>query len=270
MSDNMNSFMPFSGARRTGFRAYDSQSFNHSDANEVPVFYRSHSTMAFQDERNSSEIDPWRLREDRTPTGFHSIPFFPGQPHIRQQTYVPHNGNMERIFNPRLREIFQHSPPRFTFQTNTQVVPPVIENSKSTVLSKLKKEVYNPTPKLLSRNLSLYYRDKYNRVNGLTERKKDNDEDGKRCAICLEDFEPKEEVMTTPCKHMFHEDCIVPWLTSHSQCPVCRFVISETVRGNPSSFNNNDNISLEPNDQIDGELLSILRAMEEAFHLTSH
>lgn len=186
--------------------------------------------------------------------------------HSRQQTYA-HNGNLGRSFNPRLRESFRHSPPRFTLQTNTQV-PPVVENSNSTALSKLKKEVYNPTPKHLARRLSLYYRD--NAANALKERKKEKDEDGKSCAICLEDFEPKEEVMITPCNHMFHEDCIVPWITNKGQCPVCRFVICEKMGGNPASFNSNDNTNLEPSVLIAGELLSILRAMEEAFHISSH
>ncbi|KAJ1441877.1 Zinc finger, RING-type [Sesbania bispinosa] len=266
MSRNMNNFTPLPGLWRTGVRAYDAHTSNNSESNEVPVFYRSRSTRA-TDERSSGVLDSLQFWDVRTPTGHHSIPNFPAQqPHSRQQQTYVHNGDMGRGFNPRFRDIFLQPPLRSTHQTSTQV-PPVVENSKSTVLSKLRKQVYNPTPKRLVRKLSLYYRD--NAVKDVKERVKEKDEDGKRCAICLEDFEPKEEVMLTPCNHMFHEDCIVPWLTSKGQCPVCRFVICEKVRGNSSSFNRNDIANLEPSDLIAGELLSILRAMEEAFQLGS-
>jgi len=173
-----------------------------------------------------------------------------------------------RGYNPTRREVFQHSPSRSTStpQTNTQVPKPV-ENSKSTLLSKLRKVVYDPTPKRLARKVSLYYRG--NAANDLKESVKEKKEDGMRCTICLEDFEAKEEVMLTPCNHMFHEDCIVTWLTSKGQCPVCRFVIFEGVKEKTSSYNRNDITNLEPEGVISAELLSVLRAMEEAFNLES-
>lgn len=46
MSHNMNNFTPLPGLWRTSARAYDTQISNNSEANEVPVFYRSHSTRA--------------------------------------------------------------------------------------------------------------------------------------------------------------------------------------------------------------------------------
>ncbi|KAG4385594.1 hypothetical protein AAZX31_12G123200 [Glycine max] len=259
MSRNMNNFTHLLGPWQTDFRSNDGHTFNHRESNEVPVFYRSHSTHV-TDDRSSGVLARQRFSDFRNPLGFHSIPNFPAPPPRRQQIHV-HNEDMRR-----LREIFLQPPQRSTFQINTQAPPPV-EISKSTALSKLKKVVHDPPPKRYARRVSLYYRN--NVAKPWKEKEKEKDEDGKSCAICLEDFEPSEEVMLTPCNHMFHEDCIVPWLTSKGQCPVCRFVIFEIERGNQSSFNNNDIANLEPSNIINREFLSILRAMEEDFQLSS-
>ena len=43
------------------------------------------------------------------------------------------------------------------------------------------------------------------------------------CSVCLMDFKEGEKGRFLPrCFHCFHVDCIDMWLTSHSDCPVCR------------------------------------------------
>ncbi|EYU18053.1 hypothetical protein MIMGU_mgv1a024936mg, partial [Erythranthe guttata] len=49
------------------------------------------------------------------------------------------------------------------------------------------------------------------------------------CSVCLEDLsgggDEGEEVLllSMPCSHIFHGDCIKKWLRTSHYCPLCRF-----------------------------------------------
>ncbi|KAI9250315.1 hypothetical protein BY458DRAFT_26846 [Sporodiniella umbellata] len=53
----------------------------------------------------------------------------------------------------------------------------------------------------------------------LSEKEKSQEAD---CAVCKDTFERTEQVIQLPCEHIFHDDCIRPWLKLNSTCPVCR------------------------------------------------
>ncbi|XP_031395064.1 uncharacterized protein LOC116206359 [Punica granatum] len=137
-------------------------------------------------------------------------------------------------------------------------------DEQKAVLKKLKKEIYNPSPKRFSRRVSLYYREQARNGASAAMRNGPDDDDDKRCAICLEDFEPREEVRVTPCDHMFHEECISPWVKSHGQCPVCRSVFCDRLRQNQSSYNNNNARTFMGNELLAQEIASMIQVVEEA------
>lgn len=63
-----------------------------------------------------------------------------------------------------------------------------------------------------------------------------------QCPICLDEFEAASEGKEMPCKHKFHNGCIVPWLELHSSCPMCRFQLpADEAKPDSESRINDDN-----------------------------
>ncbi|XP_003475198.1 E3 ubiquitin-protein ligase RNF133 [Cavia porcellus] len=48
---------------------------------------------------------------------------------------------------------------------------------------------------------------------------------GDSCIICFEPYKPNDTIRILICKHIFHKNCIDPWILSHGTCPVCKFDI---------------------------------------------
>ena len=49
------------------------------------------------------------------------------------------------------------------------------------------------------------------------------DEAATTCSVCLGAFQAGETVRLLPvCLHLYHVECIDPWLEAHSTCPLCR------------------------------------------------
>lgn len=44
-----------------------------------------------------------------------------------------------------------------------------------------------------------------------------------QCLICLDDYNPEDELRVLTCKHAFHQGCVDRWLeTGRNNCPACR------------------------------------------------
>jgi len=46
------------------------------------------------------------------------------------------------------------------------------------------------------------------------------------CSICLEEFKYDEELKKLKCAHIFHKECLEPWLDNNNKCPICRAIIN--------------------------------------------
>ncbi|KAJ3023507.1 E3 ubiquitin-protein ligase rnf13 [Thoreauomyces humboldtii] len=53
------------------------------------------------------------------------------------------------------------------------------------------------------------------------------------CTFCLNDYVPGDRVRELPCSHVFHSQCVDPWLSRNRRtCPVCSRVVRVTVDAN--------------------------------------
>lgn len=64
------------------------------------------------------------------------------------------------------------------------------------------------------------------------------------CVVCHEAYKDNDDIIELPCKHVFHETCIVPWLEGHNTCPVCRHTLP-LASSNNNNVNNSNNSSNE-------------------------
>ncbi|KAL8130072.1 hypothetical protein V2J09_019227 [Rumex salicifolius] len=150
--------------------------------------------------------------------------------------------SMARETRPTMEPFLQHNS-TLNYQSREDLAK--LEQQKG--LKMLKKVICGSDPKTLTRRLNQFYNGVAGSSNAtLKGNNIDSKEDSKRCAICLDDFEIGTEVMVTPCNHMFHEDCILPWLKSKGQCPVCRFMISEPIEEKAVTLNSRRVPPLQP------------------------
>ena len=49
------------------------------------------------------------------------------------------------------------------------------------------------------------------------------------CPLCMEDYKIEEAVTQLPCSHIFHNECVLPWMNMKNSCPICRECISNEL-----------------------------------------
>ena len=68
--------------------------------------------------------------------------------------------------------------------------------------------------------------------------KKEYNQYGGGCSICLENFNKKSKVSITPCSHVFHYKCIHEWLFINILCPKCPNSNNEVLNEQENKNNN--------------------------------
>lgn len=195
---------------------------------------------------------------------------FPLQPYAPIRILIVHGEDEDRV-NPRLRRFIQASPPRIQGEWHLGPAsepedPGLSEEEFKKAMKKIRKHIYNPRyPRQRA-----WKRGLFNRRNSNAAYEEDDEKvEEKQCTICLETFVPNEQVMMTPCNHMFHNDCLVPWVKGQGKCPVCRYVLCErrkTASARDVGNINNYHSSNLGDDDMAADFIRLLTAMEEAFN----
>lgn len=58
-----------------------------------------------------------------------------------------------------------------------------------------------------------------------SELQEGSEENALECPVCKETYKQRDKMCLTPCKHVFHNECLEKWVAIAPTCPVCRNVV---------------------------------------------
>jgi len=87
--------------------------------------------------------------------------------------------------------------------------------------------------------------------------------DDANCAICLCEYEPRDDLRFLRCGHHFHDECIMQWLVKNKTCPFCKKEIDQVEESKPSDKEEvNDHVTIEIS-QLPSQAEPALTELEE-------
>lgn len=209
-----------------GFIEELTQEENESSTEETTQDSSQNPSSQRAEVRDDDHTDRPPLHENRplfanNPFGFGFPPLFPNNPHA---THPPHatdilQGFVEQIWSgltggmntgqmtfhiPLAPQLFNSNTGDYVWSTEG------LDNIVTMLMNQL--DVSGPPPAA---------KEQVDALPVLAIRQEQVDEK-LQCHICMENFQLEEMVKELPCRHVYHTECIVPWLELHGTCPVCR------------------------------------------------
>ena len=145
----------------------------------------------------------------------------------------PDDENNEEFYNPVTNNPLLSNNNIYTFNSNQNISADQflnVINIFSDIMNSVDTNNYNPNEyedvvvTLDDKDYDKLQTIKYSDLNN----KEDDDED-KKCSICLVEFENDDMLIKLPCNHYFHKGCIEEWLKEYDyKCPVCRHECGKT------------------------------------------
>jgi hypothetical protein len=104
------------------------------------------------------------------------------------------------------------------------------------------------------------------------------------CSVCKENYKLEDTISIMPCHHVFHNECLLPWLKQHNSCPVCRYELptedkdyeakkaqirKEINRNNNNNNNSNNNRSNNNSQSNDRRRYSSANNQQRGHHIHS-